>query len=126
MFKNTRAYSGFSVDNLEKAKQFYSELLGLEVSVDNKMDILELQIAGGTKNLIYPKPDHTPATFTILNFPVKNVEKTVADLKHQGVNFESYDLEKLKTDDDHIFRGGGPKIAWFKDPAGNILSILSA
>ena len=124
MFKNTRAFSGFSVDNLEKAKQFYGEILGLEVSEDNKMGLLELQIAGGTKILIYPKANHTSATFTILNFPVNDVEKTVAELKERGVKFESYDLEKLKTDADNIFRGGGPKIAWFKDPAGNILSVL--
>jgi len=122
MFKDTKAFSGFSVDNLQKAKEFYSQILGLEVSVMN--DLLNLHIAGGGRILIYPKPNHTPATFTILNFSVDNVEQAVDELAMLGVRFEHYDEANLKTDEKGIFRGGGPKIAWFRDPAGNILSVL--
>lgn len=124
MFKNTKAFSGFSVNDIAKAKQFYGGLLGLEIKDASEMGVLHLQIAGGTDILIYPKPDHTPATFTILNFPVPDVSKAVADLKNLGVTFESYNQPGFKTDEDHIFRGGGPEIAWFKDPAGNILSVI--
>jgi catechol 2,3-dioxygenase-like lactoylglutathione lyase family enzyme len=120
MFKNTKAFSGFSVNDLQKAKQFYSEVLGLEVSENMG---LELHIAGGNNILVYPKPNHTPATFTILNFPVDNIEKAVEELRKKGVIFESYE-DPIKTDENGIFRGGGPNIAWFKDPAGNILSVL--
>ena len=88
------------------------------------MHLLSLHIAGGTKILIYPKPNHAPASFTILNFPVSNIEKAVVELKSLGVVFESYQEEYLKTDENNIFRGGGPKIAWFKDPSGNILSVM--
>ena len=119
MFNNTKAFSGFSVNDLQKATQFYGEILGLEVSEGMG---LELHIAGGNKIFIYPKPNHTPATFTILNFPVDNIEEAVEELRKKGVIFEKY--ENPKTDDDDIFREGGPKIAWFKDPAGNILSVL--
>lgn len=122
MFKNSKAYSGFSVDDLQKAKEFYSKVLDLEV-VDKPMGILELHIKDGTNILIYPKPNHIPATFTILNFPVDNIEKTVDELTGRGVHFEQYGGE-IKTDEKGIFRGGGPLIAWFKDPAGNILSVL--
>ena len=113
MFKNTKAFSGFSVNDLQKAKQFYSETLGLEVSENMG---LELHIAGGNKIFVYPKPNHTPATFTILNFPVDDIEKTVEELRKKGVIFESYE-DPIKTDENGIFRGGGPNIAWFKDPA---------
>ncbi len=122
MFKNTKAFSGFSVNDIQKAKHFYGEILGLEVSEGN-MGLLEMHIAGGTNIIIYPKPNHTPATFTILNFPVDDIVKAVGDLKKQGVVFESYG-EPMKTDEDNIFRGGGPVIAWFKDSAGNILSVI--
>ena len=123
MLKNSNAFSGFSVDNLEKAKDFYGKVLGLDVT-ESKMGVLELHINnGGSKILIYPKPNHTPATFTILNFPVSNIEKAVDDLTDAGVRFEQYDGD-LKTDEKGIFRGGGPLIAWFKDPAGNILSLI--
>jgi len=122
MFKDTNAFSGFSVDNLEKANEFYSQVLGLEVSEMN--GLLQLHLASGASVLIYPKPNHTPATFTILNFPVKDVEETVDALKRRGVRFEHYDEGDLKTDEKGIFRGGGPTIAWFRDPAGNILSVL--
>ena len=122
MLNDSKAFSGFSVDNLEKAKEFYSKILGLEVT-ENKMGVLELHVSGGNNILIYPKPNHVPATFTILNFPVENIEKSVEDLVDAGVRFEQYDGE-LQTDSKGIFRGGGPLIAWFKDPAGNILSVL--
>jgi catechol 2,3-dioxygenase-like lactoylglutathione lyase family enzyme len=120
MFRHTKAFSGFSVNDLEKAKHFYGEILGLEVSESMG---LELHIEGGNHILIYPKPNHTPATFTILNFPVTDIEKAVKELKEKGITFESYE-DPIKTDEDGIFRGGGPLIAWFKDPAGNILSVL--
>ena len=124
MFRDTHAFSGFSVNDVQKARRFYGQTLGLEVSeVPEMEDLLELHIAGGAKVLIYPKPDHQPATFTILNFPVNNIEKTVMELAQRGVRFERYDGE-IKTDEKGIFRGGGPLIAWFKDPAGNILSVL--
>jgi catechol 2,3-dioxygenase-like lactoylglutathione lyase family enzyme len=122
MFKSTKAFSGFSVDDIRKAKQFYGETLGLEVSEAN--GLLTLHIAGGSKILVYPKPNHTPASFTILNFPVDQIDAAVAQLKDRGVRFEHYDYPQLKTDDKGISRGGGPLIAWFKDPAGNILSVL--
>ena len=122
MLNDSKAFSGFSVDNLEKAKEFYSKILGLEVT-ENQMGVLELHVSGGNNILIYPKPNHVPATFTILNFPVENIEKSVEDLVDAGVRFEQYDGE-LQTDSKGIFRGGGPLIAWFKDPAGNILSVL--
>ncbi len=122
MFKNTKAFSGFSVNDIQKAKEFYGQTLGLDVSESYGM--LELHIAGGTTILMYPKDNHTPATFTILNFPVDNIEQAVDELTRRGVHFESYHEGDLVTDEKGIFSGGGPKIAWFKDPAGNILSVL--
>jgi catechol 2,3-dioxygenase-like lactoylglutathione lyase family enzyme len=122
MFKDTKAFSGFSVDDVQKAKTFYADTLGLNVSEENGM--LTLHIAGDRDVLIYPKPDHTPASFTILNFPVSDVEKAVDELAERGVRFERYD--NLKADEKGIFRGGGPLIAWFKDPAGNVLSVIQA
>lgn len=122
MFKNTKAFSGFSVNDLQKAKEFYTKILGLEVS-ELPMGLLQLQITGGTKILIYPKSDHVPATYTILNFPVDNIEMAVDKLIGLGIKFEQYG-SKLKTDEKGIFRKEGPPIAWFKDPAGNILSVL--
>jgi catechol 2,3-dioxygenase-like lactoylglutathione lyase family enzyme len=122
MFKNTQAFSGFSADDIGAAQRFYSETLGLEVSEANGM--LTLHIAGGTKVLVYPKPNHTPASFTILNFPVERIETAVAELTRRGVQFERYDYPQLKTDEHGISRAGGPPIAWFKDPAGNILSVI--
>ncbi len=124
MFRETKAFSGFSVDNIEKARQFYGELLQMEVTHDEEMNILQLQVHGGNDIIVYEKPNHTPATFTILNFPVPNVQQSVERLKAAGVQFESYDMPDMKTDEDNIFRGGGPLIAWFTDPAGNILSVL--
>jgi len=121
MLKDTKAFSGFSVGDIQKAKEFYGKTLGLEVSEVH--GLLNLHLAGGAKVLIYPKPNHTPASFTILNFPVDNIEKVVDKLTESGVRFERYEGD-LKTDAKGIFRGGGPLIAWFKDPAGNILSVL--
>jgi predicted enzyme related to lactoylglutathione lyase len=122
MFKESKAFSGFSVNDIEKAKDFYSQVLGLEVSENH--GLLTLHIAGENKILIYPKANHIPATFTILNFPVNNVDEAVEGLTKRGVRFEIYNEPDLKTDEKGIFHGGGPKIAWFKDPAGNILSVL--
>jgi predicted enzyme related to lactoylglutathione lyase len=118
MFANTKAFSGFSVDDIGKAKQFYGETLGIEVSEANGM--LTLHLAGDRDVLVYPKPDHTPATYTILNFPVDDIEAAVAELAARGVHFEMSE----GVDDKGIFRRGGPLIAWFKDPAGNFLSVL--
>ena len=125
MFKDTKAFSSFSVDNLQKAKKFYGETLGLEVSEAYGGRLLELHIGGGRNILIYPKDNHTPATFTILNFPVDDIEKTIDDLTKRGVRFEIYNEGDIKTDEKGIcLSDEGPKIAWFKDPAGNVLSIL--
>lgn len=126
MFKDTKAFSGFSVNDIGKAKEFYGQTLGLEVSeMDGEMSgLLNLHIAGGTKIFIYPKPNHTPATFTILNFPVDDVEAAVEELKRRGVRFEKYDEDEIRTDERGIHRGGGVEVAWFKDPAGNILSVF--
>lgn len=121
MFKVTKAFSGFSVDDIPKAQEFYGQTLGLEVVEDHGM--LTLHIAGGGKVIIYPKPNHVPATFTILNFPVADIEKAVDELTRRGVQFERYEGQ-IETDEKGIARGGGPLIAWFKDPAGNILSML--
>ncbi|MCX9193545.1 glyoxalase [Carbonactinospora thermoautotrophica] len=120
MFRKTRAFSGFSVDDVQKAKEFYAGKLGLSVS--EEYGNLQLHLAGGRDILVYPKPDHTPASFTILNFPVEDIEKAVDELVERGVRFERY--AGLETDEKGIFRGGGPYIAWFKDPAGNVLSVL--
>jgi len=118
MFANTKAFSGFSVDDIPAAKEFYENILGLEVGEANGM--LHLQIAGDRDTLVYPKPDHTPATFTILNFPVANIDTAVDELTSRGVTFERYPI----ADDKGIMRDEGPPIAWFKDPAGNILSVI--
>jgi predicted enzyme related to lactoylglutathione lyase len=122
MFKNTQAFSGFSVDDIARAKAFYSQTLGLEVSENH--GLLNLHIAGGGHIIIYPKPNHTPATFTILNFPVDDIDKAVDELTKRGVRFEHYE-GAIQTDEKGIARGNeGPNIAWFTDPAGNILSVL--
>lgn len=123
MLKNSKAFSSFSTDDLDKAKEFYLSILGLDVK-DGEMGTLELHISGSIPTMIYPKPNHEPATFTVLNFPVDSVEKAVDDLVNKGVKFEHYDSENLKTDQKGIFRGEGPVIAWFKDPSGNILSLI--
>jgi predicted enzyme related to lactoylglutathione lyase len=123
MFENTRAFSGFSVDDVSRARKFYGETLGLKVSEEN--GLLTLHLAGDRDTLVYPKgKEHTPASFTILNFPVDDIETTVDELTRRGVEFERYPGTETATDDKGIFRGGGPLIAWFKDPAGNILSVI--
>lgn len=118
MFEHTKAFSGFSVDDIPRARQFYGETLGLRVSEHNGM--LTLHLAGDRDTLVYPKDDHTPATFTILNFQVDDIDAAVDQLRERGVEFERYE----GVDEKGVFRLGGPPIAWFKDPAGNILSVL--
>ena len=121
MFESTKAFSGFAVDNLQKAREFYEGVLGLRVSEAH--GDLTLHIAGGRDTFVYPKPDFSPATYTILNFPVDDIEATVDGLTARGVSFEHYD--GIEQDDKGIARvEGGPPIAWFRDPAGNILSVL--
>lgn len=122
MLKDSKAFSGFSAGDIPKAKEFYAGTLGLDVSESH--GLLRFRLGGGNNVIIYPKPNHVPATFTVLNFPVKDVDLTVDELKQRGVRFEQYDLPHLKTDQKGIMRGNGPTIAWFKDPAGNILSII--
>jgi len=123
MFKDSKAFSTYSANDIPTAKQFYGETLGLEVT--EQMDGLGLQLAGGGSGFIYPKDDHEPATFTVLNFAVDDVAAAVDRLTEAGVQFERYEGE-LQTDEKGIFRGDGeaPTIAWFKDPAGNILSVI--
>jgi predicted enzyme related to lactoylglutathione lyase len=120
MFENTKAFSGFSVDDLEAAKKFYGEVLGLKTS--ERYGLLTLHLAGGRDTLVYPKPDHSPATYTILNFAVDDIDAAVDELISRGVELVKYD--GLGQDDKGINRAGGPYIAWFKDPAGNILAVL--
>jgi len=122
MFQKAKAFSSFSANNAAKAKEFYGQTLGLEVT--ENPEGLELHLAGGNTVFIYPKPNHTPATFTVLNFPVDDIDQAVAELKNRGVRFEKYNEGDIKTDEKGIFRDNGMKIAWFKDPAGNILSVL--
>ena len=123
MFENTRAFSGFSVDDVGRAKKFYGDTLGVKVSEEN--GTLTLHIAGDRDIFVYPKgTDHSPASFTILNFPVEDVEATVEELTRRGVTFERYEGTPTETDEKGIFRGDGPLIAWFKDPAGNVLSVI--
>jgi len=121
MLSNSKAFGSFSVDDIQKARQFYSEVLGLEI--DNPMDMLSVKTDGNNDVFIYAKPDHQPATFTVLNFPVDDIDKAVDELTAKGTKFEQYDTEYLNTDEKGIHRGG-PSVAWFKDPAGNILSVL--
>ena len=121
MLENIKPFSSFSVNDLQKAKEFYGKTLGLEVKSD--AEGLELHFPDN-RIFIYPKENHAPATFTILNFPVTNVEAAVDELSKRGIRFEKYDEGELKTDKKGIFRGDGPTIAWFKDPAGNFLSVI--
>ena len=122
MFKDAKAFSSFSVNDLKQAKEFYGQTLGLDVK--ENQEGLELR-TGGQSVFLYPKPNHTPASFTVLNFPVDNIETAVDELESLGIRLEHYDLPDMKTDERGIFRGNpGPQIAWFKDPAGNILSVL--
>jgi catechol 2,3-dioxygenase-like lactoylglutathione lyase family enzyme len=120
MFANTKAFSGFAVDDVQKAREFYGDTLGLKTS--EEYGLLTLHLAGDRPTLVYPKPDHTPADYTILNFPVDDIDRAVDDLAARGVRFERYD--GFEQDEKGISRGEGPYIAWFKDPAGNVLSVL--
>jgi len=123
MFANTKAYSGFAVDDLAKAREFYGETLGLRTSViSEEGGVMSLDLAGDRGTLVYQKPDYTPATYTILNFPVDDIDKAVDELAARAVRFERYD--GFEQDEKGISRGEGPYIAWFKDPAGNVLSVL--
>jgi catechol 2,3-dioxygenase-like lactoylglutathione lyase family enzyme len=123
MFENTKAYSGFAVDDLQKAREFYGEKLGLKTTVlDEENGLMSLELAGDRPTLVYRKPDFTPATYTILNFPVDDIDEAVDGLAARGVRFERYDA--FEQDENGISRGNGPQIAWFKDPAGNVLSVL--
>jgi catechol 2,3-dioxygenase-like lactoylglutathione lyase family enzyme len=121
MFQKSKAFAGFSVDDIAAAKQFYGDTLGVDVEESEGM--LHLHLGGGGVVLVYPKPNHTPATFTVLNFPVDDVERAVDELTAKGVRFEHYEGE-LATDKKGIMRGQGPTIAWFRDPAGNVVSVL--
>ena len=120
MLRDSKAFSGFAVNDIERARDFYGRTLGLQVSEEN--GLLRLHLAGGTEVLIYPKPNHIPAIFTILNFPVDDIDKAVDELTARGVRFERY--EGFKQDERGVFREAGPYIAWFTDPSGNILSVL--
>ena len=120
MFEHTKAFSGFAVDDLEKAREFYGDTLGLKTSEEN--GLLTLHLAGDRATLVYPKPDLAPANYTILNFPVDHIDTAVDELSARGVRFERYD--GFEQDEKGIARGEGPYIAWFKDPAGNILAVL--
>lgn len=122
MFEKNQTFSSFSVDDLDRAKDFYSGTLGLKVS-DNGMG-LKLHLATGGLVFIYPKSDHVPATFTILNFPVDDIDRTVERLTDAGVRMEVYDEGQLKTDARGVMTSHGQRIAWFKDPAGNFLSVI--
>jgi predicted enzyme related to lactoylglutathione lyase len=125
MLKPSKTFSSFSVDDLQKAKKFYHDTLGFDVSESHGM--LDLKSPDGKNIMVYPKPNHEPATFTVLNFVVDDVEETVDELNKSGVKFEHYDMGQIKTNEKGIAQGGpGPKIAWFKDPAGNICSVMEA
>jgi catechol 2,3-dioxygenase-like lactoylglutathione lyase family enzyme len=120
MLGDSKAFSGFSVDDLEAARAFYRDTLGLETTEEH--GLMTLHLAGDRPTLVYPKPDHTPATYTILNFPVDDIDRAVEELAARGVRFELY--EGFPQDERGVMRGEGPPIAWFKDPAGNVLSVL--
>ena len=123
MLANSKAYSGFAVDDLEKAREFYGGTLGLEVEVlDEENRLATLHLAGDRPTLMYESPDHRPASYTILNFTVEDIDAAVDELASREVTFERYD--EFEQDEKGINRGGGPLVAWFKDPAGNVLAVL--
>jgi catechol 2,3-dioxygenase-like lactoylglutathione lyase family enzyme len=122
MLANSKAFSGFAVDDLDEARAFYADTLGLKVEPIEGAPLMTLHLAGDRPTLIYAKPDHTPADYTILNFPVEDIDAAVEALTARGVTFERYD--GMKQDDKGVMREQGPPIAWFKDPAGNVLSVL--
>jgi catechol 2,3-dioxygenase-like lactoylglutathione lyase family enzyme len=121
MLKDSEAFSGFAVPDIDEAQRFFGDTLGLDTAMEN--GLLSLNVAGGRPVLVYPKPDFQPATYTVLNFPVDDVDAAVDELSSRGVTFERY--EGFDQDEKGIARGDGPDIAWFKDPAGNILSVLN-
>jgi catechol 2,3-dioxygenase-like lactoylglutathione lyase family enzyme len=123
MLENSKAFSGIAVKDMQESKHFFGEVLGLRVD-DGEMGMLVLRTGSGRSILLYPKPDHAPATYTVLNFPVDDVAGTVAALTERGVRFEHYEGTPVQTDDDGVFRGGGPLIAWFTDPSGNVMSVI--
>ncbi len=122
MLSESKAFSGFSVPDTEAARAFYTDQLGLEVTEQN--GILRLELGGGHHAIAYPKPNHQPAGFTVLNFPVADIEAMVGELTARGVEFEKYEGTQMATDEKGIFRKGGPLIAWFTDPAGNVFSVI--
>ena len=123
MFENSKAFSGFAVDDIDAARRFYGDTLGLKTSIlDEQAGLMMLHLAGDRPTIVYARPGHTPATYTILNFPVEDIDRAVDELTARGVQFDRY--EGFEQDEKGIFRGGGPYIAWFKDPAGNVLSVL--
>jgi catechol 2,3-dioxygenase-like lactoylglutathione lyase family enzyme len=123
MLEASKAFSGIAVKDVDEARRFYGDVLGLRVD-DGEMGMLVLQLAGDRPTLLYPKPDHVPASYTVLNFPVDDVEATVDALTARGVCFERYEGTEVETDAKGVFRGGGPLIAWFTDPSGNVLSVI--
>jgi len=124
LLRNSQMFSTFAVPDLAEAKRFYGETLGLDVR-DSDMGLIEIHGQSGPPVSVYPKPDHKPAVFTVLNFPVDDIDQAVDELTAAGVEFERYDTDSIKTDARGIARGNGPSIAWFRDPAGNILSVMS-
>ena len=123
MLETSKAFSGIAVKDIAQARHFFGEVLGLRVD-EGEMGMLVLRPTGASPILLYPKPDHVPATYTVLNFPVEDVAATVAALTERGVAFEHYEGSEVETDDDGVFRGGGPLIAWFTDPSGNVMSVM--
>ena len=124
MIAQEKAFSGFAVDDIDAARRFYGETLGIEVEEVPPDGLLTLKVGDGPGVMVFPKEDHEPAVYTILNFPVADIEAAVAELEERGVRFERYEGTPMETDEKGIFRGGGPLIAWFKDPAGNVLSVI--
>jgi catechol 2,3-dioxygenase-like lactoylglutathione lyase family enzyme len=125
MLADSKAYNGFAVDDLDRARRFYGETLGLSLDVlDEEHGLMTLHLAGDRDTLVYLSPDMTPPSYTILNFPVDDVDRAVDDLAARGVAFEQYGNEQMPQDEKGVMREGGPLIAWFKDPAGNTLSVL--
>jgi predicted enzyme related to lactoylglutathione lyase len=125
MLKDSQAFSGFAVKDLDAAKRFYGQTLGQDVR-DGPMGIMEIHLAGGATVMVYPKDDHEPATYTILNFPVDDIDAAVDKLTSAGVKLEQYGRPEMQQDAKGIARDpNGPAIAWFKDPSGNILSVLT-
>jgi predicted enzyme related to lactoylglutathione lyase len=126
MLAEAKAFSSFAVDDIDTARRFYGETLGVEVEDVPPHGLLSLKVGDGPGVMVYPKEDHEPAVFTVLNFPVDDVDAAVAELEGRGVRFERYEGTAMETDERGVFRGGGPLIAWFTDPAGNVLSVVES